>query len=53
VKDNAWYFDENVVVYPTGDNIVVYDSVRKSQKFINSGLSAASANESLGNKFKC
>jgi hypothetical protein len=35
VKENIWYFDDNIVVYPVGDNIVIYDTVRKTQKFIN------------------
>ncbi|PRP75547.1 WD repeat-containing protein 65 [Planoprotostelium fungivorum] len=37
VQDNIWYFDDNIAVFPVGDNVVVYDVVRKTQKFINGG----------------
>jgi preprotein translocase subunit SecF len=50
VKDNIWYFDDTVIVYPAGDNIVVFDTVRKTQKFMNSTLTPGSGvTETVGN----
>jgi hypothetical protein len=34
VKDNVWYLDDQNIVYPAGNNIVVYDTVHRAQKFI-------------------
>ncbi len=37
VQDNVLFFDDKDVIYPIGDNVVIYDTVRKTQKFFNSG----------------
>lgn len=47
VKENIGFQDENIVVYPAGDNIIIYDLNRKTQKFIN-GASVGVGVESIG-----
>lgn len=34
VKDNVWYVDENLVLYPAGHNTIIYNAENKLQKFI-------------------
>jgi len=34
VKDNLCYLDEQTVLYPSGHNIVVFNTEQKTQKFI-------------------
>jgi hypothetical protein len=36
VRDNVWFFEDHIIVYTCGDNIVIYDLQKKTQKFINS-----------------
>ena len=33
VKNNIWYTDENVVVYPCGHNSVIYNTETREQNF--------------------
>ena len=34
VKDNIWFVDENLIVYPVGHNAVVYNCETRLQKFM-------------------
>ena len=34
VKDNCCYLDEQTVIYPSGHNIVIFNTEQKTQKFI-------------------
>ena len=34
VKDNICYLDEQTVIYPSGHNIVIFNTEQKTQKFI-------------------
>ena len=34
VKDNLCYLDEQTVIYPSGHNIVIFNTEQKTQKFI-------------------
>lgn len=41
VKDNVWFSDDNILLYPVGNNIVIYDAVKKTQKFFNDGTNSS------------
>lgn len=47
VKDNICFQDDYITVYPAGDNIIIYDINRKTQKFIN-GASVGVGVETIG-----
>ena len=34
VKDNIHYIDETTVVYPAGQNVIIYNMETKAQKFL-------------------
>eukprot|EP00240_Pyramimonas_obovata_P000064 CAMPEP_0118921440 /NCGR_PEP_ID=MMETSP1169-20130426/720_1 /TAXON_ID=36882 /ORGANISM="Pyramimonas obovata, Strain CCMP722" /LENGTH=1196 /DNA_ID=CAMNT_0006862159 /DNA_START=210 /DNA_END=3800 /DNA_ORIENTATION=+ len=40
VKDNVHYIDESTVIYPAGNNVVVYNTEQKKQKFIPATIDA-------------
>ena len=33
-KDNVHWLDENSILYPSGNNVIIYNSETKTQKFI-------------------
>lgn len=39
VKNNIWYIDENIIVFPCGHNTVIYNTETKDQQFISLGAS--------------
>ena len=34
VKDNVWFVDENLIVYPVGQNVVLYNCETGLQRFM-------------------
>ncbi len=39
VKNNIWYIDENIVVFPCGHNTIIYNTETKDQQFVSLGAS--------------
>jgi WD40 repeat protein len=47
VKNNIWYVDENVVVYPCGHNSVIYNTETREQHFIHGADSHTFVSEGI------